>query len=667
MCIFTNKLRPNPCFSVKDDIYITKTSTNNIETNKMLKMCDLNKEFSIMYFSKKYLLVLITGFAISIFTNQTASSSTDKYLSPIALTASETTGKIFIAEQTACQIGVFDINANKITETIPLKNSPTGLVLSKDDSLLYVTLAIPDGKVLVIDPEKLKVLMELPAGHTPMSPTLSPDEKTLYVCNRFNNNVSIIDIASGKELTRIPVTREPVAQTLSSDGKKLFVANHLPAGAANVDYMTSVIDVIDTEQMKVIKSITLPNGAIDLRGICLSTDGKYVYVPSIFARFLVPTTQIERGWINTHALNLIDTEKLEMYQTVLLDDVDLGAANPWGVACSPDGQHICVTHSATHEVSIIDQQALLDKLSKIPVASQNEASTKGYNSSANNPANDLSFLTGIRHRIKLLGNSPRGIVIITNTVYTAECLSDSIGIINNLGATDPKVQSVALGQKKEPDAVRLGEIYFNDASLCFQQWQSCATCHPDGRTDAVNWDLLNDGIGNPKSTKSMLYSHVTPPVMISGIRDKAETAVRSGIRYIQFAVPDEEKASAIDEYLKSLRPIPSPFLKNGKLSDSAQNGKILFEKAGCAGCHSGQYYTDLQKYNVGTGEGSELDREFDTPTLIEVWRTSPYLYDGRATTINDVFTKFNTNNTHGFTTDLKEGELKDLLEYVMSL
>ena len=70
--------------------------------------------------------------------------------------------------------------------------------------------------------------------------------------------------------------------------------------------MTSVIDVIDTTTREVVSSTHLPNGAIDLRGMTLSPDGKHVYVPSIFARFLVPATQIARGWINTHALNILD-------------------------------------------------------------------------------------------------------------------------------------------------------------------------------------------------------------------------------------------------------------------------------------------------------------------------------------------------------------------------
>ena len=52
-----------------------------------------------------------------------------------------------------------------------------------------------------------------------------------------------------------------------------------------------------------------------------------------------------------------------------------------------------------------------------------------------------------------------------------------------------------LGPEVPMTQTRRGEFFFNDASLCLQSWQSCASCHPDARTDALNWDLLNDGIG----------------------------------------------------------------------------------------------------------------------------------------------------------------------------
>ncbi|MHC4594748.1 MAG: c-type cytochrome, partial [Planctomycetota bacterium] len=203
---------------------------------------------------------------------------------------------------------------------------------------------------------------------------------------------------------------------------------------------------------------------------------------------------------------------------------------------------------------------------------------------------------------------------------------------------------------------------------CFQQWQSCASCHPGGgRADALNWDLLNDGIGNPKNTKSLLLAHKTPPAMITGARDRAETAVRAGIKHILFATCAEEDAAAIDEYLKSLKPAASPYLVKGKLSRSARRGRKVFDKAGCASCHKGPLYTDLQKYDVGIGKGLDKDVEFDTPTLVEIWRTAPYLYDGRAATMKKLLTTHNPGDKHGRTSNLTDNEIRDLARFVLSL
>jgi len=577
------------------------------------------------------------------------------YISPSDVVAAKDGKTIYIAESDGGRVSYMDTSTGRMTASVGIEGSPSGLALSADGGRLYATAAEPEGKVYVIDTASGKVQSSIPVGHTPMSPVLSKDGGTLYVCNRFDNDISVVDLESKRETARIPATREPVALVLSLDGKHLYVANHLPQGAANVDSMTSVIEVIDTDRQKVVKSIPLPNGAIDLRDIGITPDGQYVLVPSIFARFLVPTTQIERGWMNTHALNLIDTRTQTLYTTVLLDDPNRGAANPWGVGCTEDGRYICVAHSATHEVSMIDREALLNKL--------RESEREGID-----PANQLGFLAGLRRRIGLKGNHPRNIAVAGKKVYVAEHLSDSIGVIEIQDNGEFAVEQAPIGETAKPDLVRMGEIYFNDAALCFQHWQSCTTCHPDARMDAINWDLLNDGIGNPKNTKSMLFSHVTPPAMITGIRASAEAAVRAGIKYIQFAVPEEKKAQAIDAYLKSLRPVPSPYLENGKLSVGATRGKKIFEgKAACAKCHSGEYYTDLRTHDVGVGDGMEQGREFDTPTLIEVWRTAPYLYDGRAATLKDVFTEYNQNDRHGKTSALSERELNDLLDYVNSL
>ena len=92
----------------------------------------------------------------------------------------------------------------------------------------------------------------------------------------------------------------------------------------------------------------------------------------------------------------------------------------------------------------------------------------------------------------------------------------------------------------------------------------------------------------------------------------------------------------------------------------------MFKKANCISCHSGPLGTDLQKYNVGTGRGREQEQAFDTPTLVEVWRTAPYLHDGRAVTIKDMLVEHNIGDEHGRTSGLTEKQIADLAEFVLS-
>jgi hypothetical protein len=58
---------------------------------------------------------------------------------------------------------------------------------------------------------------------------------------------------------------------------------------------------------------------------------------------------------------------------------------------------------------------------------------------------------------------------------------------------------------------------------------------------------------------------------------------------------------------------------------------------------------------------------FDTPALIEVWRTTPYLHDGPAAKIRDVLTVKNPKGDHGKTSHLTQEQIGDLAEYVLSL
>jgi DNA-binding beta-propeller fold protein YncE len=584
------------------------------------------------------------------------------YLSPTEVLADG--GRFYVVASSAPKVLVLDEAKSKVLRTYVLGFKPSGLALSNDRNTLYVTGGGPEGYIQSIDLESNRLGSKLKVGHTPMSPVLHPSGNRLFICNRFNDEVMVVDLEEMEIESRIPVQREPVAAVLSGDGGTLYVANHLPTGPATSKQISSAIDMIDTRSGVVTGSIPLPNGSVNLRSLALSPDGSFLLVPSVLARYQVPTTQLARGWVNTHALHLIDTQTKRVRWTVLLDDMSQGAANPWGVLMPPGTNTICVSHAATHEVSIIDAGALIAKLNETPVTTGSASHAKV--SAYDHPAQELGFLSGIRQRVKLPGYGPRGLAWTGQHLAVAQFFSDSIALVP-LDSREKDIATIPLGPSKEMDAVRAGHLYFEDAGLCFQQWQSCATCHPGARADALNWDLLNDGIGNPKNTKSMIFAHRTPPAMVSGVRGSAEDAVRAGIRHIQFSTIDEAKASAIDAYLKSLLPVPSPYLVDGKFSPEALEGMRLFKEADCLSCHSGPYFTNMEMIDVGTGSGLEQGRAFDVPTLIEIWRTAPYLYDGRAATLEDVLTTYNPDDRHGKTSNMTDDELKALVMYLKSL
>lgn len=580
--------------------------------------------------------------------------------SPVAVIA-DGTGGVYVAEYLARQVVHVSLPGGRTDRVAALDAPPSGLALDVKAGVLYVTLDAPEGTVQALDARTGKRRFTVGAGHSPLSPALSADGALLAFCNRFNNSVSLVDVKSKKELGRVSVLREPVAAAFSPDGKWLVVANHLPAMPGNGEYVRSAVSLINPATRTVVTNVMLPNGSTSLRGLCVAPDGSCAYVTHTLGRYQLPTTQLERGWMNTSALSIVDLAGTNAPATVLLDDVDLGAANPWGIACSADGKLLLVAHAGTHEISVIDRAALHERLARVA-----KGEKAGVSSSLADVPNDLSFLVGIRQRVRLPGNGPRALCVAGDKAVAGMYFSDELAEVS-LADAAASARSVGLGPKAPMSTARTGEMYFNDAQLCFQKWQSCASCHPDGRADGLNWDLLNDGLGNPKNTKNMLMCFQTPPAMSLGIRESASVAVRAGLRFIQFAVRPEEDALALDAYVVSMQPVPSPHLSGDRLSSAARRGKKVFARAGCAECHPAPLYTDLKPYDLELGEGQDKGKLLDTPTLVESWRTAPYLHDGRAYEMKDIFTKYNPKELHGRTRDLTPAELDDLVEYVKSL
>jgi cytochrome c peroxidase len=97
-----------------------------------------------------------------------------------------------------------------------------------------------------------------------------------------------------------------------------------------------------------------------------------------------------------------------------------------------------------------------------------------------------------------------------------------------------------------------------------------------------------------------------------------------------------------------------------------ERGTQIFAEQECAACHVGAVGTDLQPYDVGTGDSPlELHgSEFDTPSLRWLRWSAPYFHDGSARTLRAVF---ELPGAHQLIYEVTPQDIDALLIYLLSL
>jgi cytochrome c peroxidase len=72
-------------------------------------------------------------------------------------------------------------------------------------------------------------------------------------------------------------------------------------------------------------------------------------------------------------------------------------------------------------------------------------------------------------------------------------------------------------------------------------------------------------------------------------------------------------------------------------------------------------------FDVGSSSWLDTNKDFDVPHLNNIYDSPPYLHDGRASSLEEIWTLYNPDDTHGVTNDLTKDELNDLIEYLKTL
>lgn len=612
------------------------------------------------------------------------------YLGPSALEFLDDK-TLCVLQQDAWRLDIFCLEQQKVLRQMSLPGRPNDMLkvevkkAEKTVTRIYISCGQLNGEVVEVDPVEMKILRRWKGMHTPTALAYIKRSDTLLIARRYHADVAFVDLhqdpaEAWENAPKVKVVREPLQMELSPDEKRLYVANFLPLMPSNEVIVAAEISIVDT-MTRDVKNVVLPDGSNSVRDLCVSPDGKYVFLIHVQSEHRSITSQLSGGWTNRNGLTILDVENEDRTGCYLLDDSLQGAANPWSIRISSDGKLLAITFSGCREVGFIGVEELIARMTR-----DLQGLSAGYNVVWS--AGTLQQTLKMVRCEELIG--PRALVINEKYTVAAGYFSDNLVVFSreNMAAKE-KVQKkergiygtcehftsfhphiISLGEPPVLDAVRRGEIYFHDAELAQERWHSCATCHPEARVDGMNWDLLNDGVGNHKNTKSMLYSYQTPPCMVTGIRKNAFIATRAGFIHIHFMPQDESLYQDVDAYLQALTPTPGMALNpDGTLTESAKRGKRLFfsNRTGCSSCHYGKYFTDKKMHDVLSENEYDAYSDFDTPGLNEVFRTAPYLHDGRYTTLQELLFKGYHGDPEKRLDQLSEQDKQDLIEYILSL
>ncbi len=593
-------------------------------------------------------------------------SDEPRYLSPYLMAASPDGRWLYVVCERGNELRVVDANSGKLVKSVAVGRVPRGIAVSADGQQIYVTNTWDD-TVSVIDATALKVTRTLPTGFEPTGVAVDKAGKTLYVANRLSNDISVIDLGSGQETKRLLAGRGASYLALSADGTRLYCTHIYPK--INKVHRTapeSEITVIDTARQTVIDRLPLHNVA-GVFQLAISSDGKLGVAPQLRPKNLVPLAHVEHGWVFGDSLALFGDDVGGGVVQVPIDELERYFAMPFAVAIAPDKSKLYVSTAGSESVTVIDIPRLLAFARTAPSTAANDLSA-----SAN-------YVTG---RIAV-GMNPRGLVLSGDgkRLFVANRMDDSISVIDT--ASDQVVSSIDLGGRKDLNSLRRGERIFYTARYAFQGEFSCANCHLDATFDGLQWDLEPDGFGKDiVDNRSIEDLNGTEPFKWNGGNPNMPTECGPRTEKYFYRSQSYNSAELADlvSFVQALPLRPNRYrLPTGELSPQQERGQAIFERTTykdgrpipqanqCAYCHSGPKYTNQKLADVGSGKKTDRSPLIDVPHLTDVAYSAPYLHDGSARSMEEIWTVFNPNDTHGVTNDLTKDELNDLIEYLRTL
>ncbi|MCP3929280.1 MAG: beta-propeller fold lactonase family protein [Bacteroidetes bacterium] len=591
-----------------------------------------------------------------------------QYLSPFDIVSSSDGNRIFVTAQDSDALLVVDRQKKDVIAKIKIGDRPHSVAVKKDGKTGYVSNEWSD-YISVIDLENFTVTDSLFTGGGPAGITLSPEEDFLYVANAYTSDISVFELETNQEIRRLIVGNNPTGTGISPDGKSVFVTSRRTIPKPFRTEPKTEFTILDTKSKR-IKERKLFTSAHIMENVASTPSGDLTFVTMIRPKNLVPSVQIESGWMINHGIGVIESGKNGRMVQLLLDEPNTFYADPFDVIVSPDGKRAFVSHSGVNVVSVID----IDEIRKLLAGATPEDIA--------NYANDMGLSS--RYVIKRIptGANPKSFAFSPDgkILYLTEMLEDRIAIIDT--ELLEVVDHINLGGPGKVTMIRKGEQLFKNAGHTFHNQYSCYSCHPDGHEDGLTYDLTGSG-RNLANVQTLRDLNRTSPFKWNG--KNTSVYMQCGVRFSKFVTRTESFApddlNALVGYILHDLTHPPNFYQNlsGELTPAQQRGKEIYDRTvdnygleipvenRCITCHPAPNFTNRMKADVGTLKDTDDPMLFDSPNLNNVYESAPYLHDGSAATLEEIWTKYNDHDEHGVANDMTKDQLNDLIEYLKCL
>ena len=592
------------------------------------------------------------------------------YVSPFNLVVSKDGKKLYVVAEEANALLIVDAEKNKVLSEIAVGLRPHSVVLDEEEKKAYVSNQWSDN-VMVVDLNRRVVTDTLNTGSGPAGITLSEDGHFLYVVNSYTSNISLIDIASGEEKRRLTAGNNPTGIQVTPDGSLVFVTSRRTLGKPYDDIVRCELTVIDDKKQRVISRRDILSAHI-MENIAFTPSGDLAIVPLIRPKNNIPSIQVEKGWMMSYGIGIIELEPNGRTIQLLLDEPNAYYADPFDIAITPDGKRAFISHAGVDLITALDIDAI-----RTLIAESSDELLRVY-------SNHLGISSRFVLKRITTGANPKGLALSPDgrKLYVAEHLEDRIAVINTESLETEK--TIDLDGPGRITVARRGRRLLNNAGHTFQNQYACYTCHPDVHEDGLVYNMASKDMGrNLANTQSLRDIGDTPPFKWNG---KNQTIYKQdGMRFSTVLTRTEpfshKDLDALVAYIATGMPYPPNLLynPNGALNDLQLSGKAIFERTHdntgkeipannrCITCHPPPYYTNLKMADVGTLAATDDSMLFDTPHLNNIYASAPYLHDGRAKTLEEIWTIYGKDERHGALNDLTKIDLNNLIEYLKSL